>query len=247
VSATLEFAREKGELQRAYYSILHAISHHGLAPLLLSCPGAVGELVLGALTRGAATHVDPGVRKLCLQVRKGARGWRAAAGQWFGIALQSPALACSGFAGGGRVTGRVACLHVCHDQGFTTQCSPAECVWCRLCRHLLACTGLKITSPGAAGASLCAPAHEMGIESYLCYSSVRRPALVPGRGSSPRVQLCWPPQAARASKLGRHTLDQRLYTCLLHSTNLPPPCMVAWPGRALHVFVPGIAARVMLA
>lgn len=68
VAATLEDAREKGELQRAYYSFLHGLAHNGLALALLQAPTSVLDSVLSSLTKGAATHVDPTVRRTCLQV-----------------------------------------------------------------------------------------------------------------------------------------------------------------------------------
>ncbi|GBF91404.1 exportin [Raphidocelis subcapitata] len=68
VTATLEDVREKGELQRAYYSFLHGVAHQGLAAALLQAPPSVLDSVLSALTRGAASHVDPTVRRTCLQV-----------------------------------------------------------------------------------------------------------------------------------------------------------------------------------
>ena len=69
VAATLEDVREKGELQRAYYSFLLGIAQQGLAAALLQAPPQVVDAVLTALTRGAAAHVDPTVRRTCLQVR----------------------------------------------------------------------------------------------------------------------------------------------------------------------------------
>ncbi|KIY98490.1 hypothetical protein MNEG_9470 [Monoraphidium neglectum] len=68
VVATLEEAREKGELQRAYYSFLHGLAHHGLAAALLQAPASVLDSVLASLTQGAASHVDPTVRRTCLQL-----------------------------------------------------------------------------------------------------------------------------------------------------------------------------------
>jgi exportin-T len=68
VAATLEDVREKGELQRAYYSLLHAIAHNNLTQVLMRSNAQVLDMELTAVTRGAATHVDPTVRKTCLQV-----------------------------------------------------------------------------------------------------------------------------------------------------------------------------------
>lgn len=81
-AATLEELREAGELQRQYYLLLHGMVSVGLAGVLLggggagppsssaggAAPGAVLEAVVQALTRGAATHVDPSVRRTCVQV-----------------------------------------------------------------------------------------------------------------------------------------------------------------------------------
>ena len=69
VAVTLEDAREKGELQRAYYSLLHAIAHNNLTQVLMRSNAQVLDLELTAISRGAATHVDPAVRRTCLQVR----------------------------------------------------------------------------------------------------------------------------------------------------------------------------------
>ena len=41
--ATTEDAREKGELQRAYYALLHVIAHSNCIPALLSSPGQVRD------------------------------------------------------------------------------------------------------------------------------------------------------------------------------------------------------------
>jgi exportin-T len=68
VTATLEDAREKGELQRGYYGLLHAVVHQNLASSLLQAPPQVLDQLLTALARGAAAHVDPSVRRLCMQV-----------------------------------------------------------------------------------------------------------------------------------------------------------------------------------
>lgn len=68
VAATLEEAREKGELQRAYYSLLHGMALNGLAGSLLQAPPAVLDAVMTAISKGAASHVDASVRRMCLQV-----------------------------------------------------------------------------------------------------------------------------------------------------------------------------------
>lgn len=44
-----EDLREKGELQRGYYSFLHALAHNDLAPALLRAPPGILDAVLGAL------------------------------------------------------------------------------------------------------------------------------------------------------------------------------------------------------
>jgi exportin-T len=65
----LEEAREKAELQKLYYSLLHALAHSNLSGVLLRVdPAGVLEPLMGALTRGAATHVDAGMRRTCVQV-----------------------------------------------------------------------------------------------------------------------------------------------------------------------------------
>lgn len=63
-----EDMRERGELQKAYYSFLHALAHNELTSALLQTPPGTLDAVLGALMQGAGTHVDSGVRKTCIQV-----------------------------------------------------------------------------------------------------------------------------------------------------------------------------------
>ncbi|PSC72015.1 exportin-T isoform X1 [Micractinium conductrix] len=62
-----EDLRERAELQRAYYSFCHSLVHNRLAGVLLGAPPGTLDAMLGALMRGAATHVDAGVRKTCVQ------------------------------------------------------------------------------------------------------------------------------------------------------------------------------------
>ena len=64
----IEDLREKGELQKAYYSLLHAITSSNLGHVLLQTPSETLQPALGALVGGGAGHVDPGIRKTCLQV-----------------------------------------------------------------------------------------------------------------------------------------------------------------------------------
>lgn len=71
----MEDLREKGELQRAYYGFLLAITTSNLAGVLLQTPSQSLHLVLGALVAGGAGHMDPGVRKICLQVCYDACAW----------------------------------------------------------------------------------------------------------------------------------------------------------------------------
>ena len=52
--------RERAELQRAYYAFMHALVHNKLSPVLLRAPPGTLDAALGALMRGAATHVDAG-------------------------------------------------------------------------------------------------------------------------------------------------------------------------------------------
>eukprot|EP00879_Flechtneria_rotunda_P007650 GHRR01008022.1.p1 GENE.GHRR01008022.1~~GHRR01008022.1.p1 ORF type:complete len:244 (+),score=108.64 GHRR01008022.1:34-732(+) len=68
VAATLEDAREKGELQRSYYSLLHCIVHQSFASSLVQASPQVLDSLLTALAKGAATHVDASVRRTCIQV-----------------------------------------------------------------------------------------------------------------------------------------------------------------------------------
>ncbi|KAL3158479.1 hypothetical protein ABBQ38_010711 [Trebouxia sp. C0009 RCD-2024] len=64
----IEDLREKGELQKAYYGFLHAITSSSLSHVLLQTPSAPLHQALGALVAGGAGHTDPGIRKTCLQV-----------------------------------------------------------------------------------------------------------------------------------------------------------------------------------
>jgi hypothetical protein len=65
--ASLDDMREKGELQRTYYALLHAVVHNSLAATLLKTPGVL-DVVMGALVTGAAAHSDVTMRKTCVQV-----------------------------------------------------------------------------------------------------------------------------------------------------------------------------------
>ena len=64
----MEELREKSELQKAYYSLLHAVTSSNLSHVLLQTPSATLHQALGALVAGGAGHTDPGIRKTCLQV-----------------------------------------------------------------------------------------------------------------------------------------------------------------------------------
>eukprot|EP00798_Chlamydomonas_sp_ICE-L_P002570 gene2570-30954_t len=55
---TLEDAREKGEVQRSYYLMLHVIAHNGLSVALLKAPPGALDAALTGLTQGAALHYD---------------------------------------------------------------------------------------------------------------------------------------------------------------------------------------------
>lgn len=61
-----EDLRERGELQRSYYSFLNCLANADLGHVLLSAPGDTLTAALNDLMQGAATHVDPSVRKLCI-------------------------------------------------------------------------------------------------------------------------------------------------------------------------------------
>ena len=66
-----EDAREKCGLQKAYYGLLHALVHSEVTGALLAAAPATRDAALEALVRGAASHVDPVVRKTCCQVTLG--------------------------------------------------------------------------------------------------------------------------------------------------------------------------------
>lgn len=72
-AGSTEDLRERAELQRAYYSFLHALVHNGLSGVLLRAPPGTLDAALGALMRGAATHVDAGAQRVW------GRGWRGGA------------------------------------------------------------------------------------------------------------------------------------------------------------------------
>ncbi|KAK9827309.1 hypothetical protein WJX81_002974 [Elliptochloris bilobata] len=65
--AASEEAREAGDMQRAYYALLLSLATNQLAPALLQAPGGALDAALEALLRGAASHVDPVVRRMCVQ------------------------------------------------------------------------------------------------------------------------------------------------------------------------------------
>lgn len=68
VTVTLEELREKGELQRSYYALLLGITLNNLTGSLLQLPAQVLDNIMTALAKGSATHVDPVLRKTCIQV-----------------------------------------------------------------------------------------------------------------------------------------------------------------------------------
>jgi hypothetical protein len=71
-SVTLEELREKSELQRSYYSLLLAVVTNNLTGSLLRLPPQTLDNIMTALAKGASTHVDPSLRKGCVQVGLGA-------------------------------------------------------------------------------------------------------------------------------------------------------------------------------
>lgn len=68
VTATFEELREKSDLQRGFYNMLLAITTHNLIDCLLHIPPQVLDSIMTALAKGAATHVDPSLRRSCIQV-----------------------------------------------------------------------------------------------------------------------------------------------------------------------------------
>ncbi|KAG1677608.1 hypothetical protein FOA52_010389 [Chlamydomonas sp. UWO 241] len=66
--AVLDEGREKGELQLAYYSLLHVVVHTGLSRALLELPPGALDVVINAVVEGAASHVDAGARRTCIQI-----------------------------------------------------------------------------------------------------------------------------------------------------------------------------------
>ena len=67
-SSGLEDLREKGELQKAYYSFLHAITSSNLTHILPASASETLHQALTALVAGDAGKIDPGTRETCLQV-----------------------------------------------------------------------------------------------------------------------------------------------------------------------------------
>jgi len=66
VAGSTEDLRERGELQRAYYSFLANLIAADMTRVLLAAPGETRSHALHDLMQGAATHVDATVRKLCI-------------------------------------------------------------------------------------------------------------------------------------------------------------------------------------
>lgn len=66
-----EDLRERAELQRAYYAFAHALVHNKLSPVLLHAPPGTLDAALGALMRGAATHVDAGEPRMGVRLGVG--------------------------------------------------------------------------------------------------------------------------------------------------------------------------------
>ncbi|GMH39364.1 hypothetical protein BSKO_07262 [Bryopsis sp. KO-2023] len=66
--ALVEESREKGDLQKAYYSLLHVTVSSKLDGVVLKLPEATLKVILSALIEGASSHMDPAVRKSCIQV-----------------------------------------------------------------------------------------------------------------------------------------------------------------------------------
>ncbi|KAG7675140.1 hypothetical protein Ndes2526B_g07998 [Nannochloris sp. 'desiccata'] len=66
VAGSTEDLRERGELQRAYYSFLANLIAADMSRVLLAAPGETLSHALHDLMQGAATHVDATVRKLCI-------------------------------------------------------------------------------------------------------------------------------------------------------------------------------------
>mmetsp|Transcript_5354 Transcript_5354/g.11718 ORF Transcript_5354/g.11718 Transcript_5354/m.11718 type:complete len:1077 (-) Transcript_5354:655-3885(-) len=67
-AGTSEDARERGELQRTFYALVHVMVHNGLSMALLKIPPAALDAIMSAVTRGASAHVDATVRRTCIQV-----------------------------------------------------------------------------------------------------------------------------------------------------------------------------------
>ena len=70
----MEDARERGELQKSYFSLLHVVVHASLSESLLKMPPGALDAVMKAVTQSASTHVDAAVRRTCLQVCARVRG-----------------------------------------------------------------------------------------------------------------------------------------------------------------------------
>lgn len=66
--ASTEDTRERSELQRTYYILLHTLSYNGLSSILVQTQPPLLDTALEALVRGAAAHVEPATRRTCVQV-----------------------------------------------------------------------------------------------------------------------------------------------------------------------------------
>ena len=66
VAGSNEDLRERGELQRAYYSFLANLIAADMSGVLLAAPTETLTAALNDLMQGAATHVDASVRRLCI-------------------------------------------------------------------------------------------------------------------------------------------------------------------------------------
>jgi len=67
-TGSTEEMREQADLQRSYYALLAALTSQGLTACLAQLPSATFDRCMQALICGVASHVDPAVRKTCVQV-----------------------------------------------------------------------------------------------------------------------------------------------------------------------------------
>jgi exportin-T len=68
VLAVGEENRERGELQKAFFILLHAVTANELSAVVIEMDSGVLDLLLQALLANASSHSEAGIRRACFQV-----------------------------------------------------------------------------------------------------------------------------------------------------------------------------------